>query len=324
MKNGESTLKFSQLKESLKSSVETSYLIEGEDAFFRARAVALIKAAANIEFPDLNDTAFEGVDVEVNALSAALNSLPFMSEKRITLVREWYPSAKEAAEVKAYLEDPNSANVFIVVNAKKSELSKLALTNVDCNKEELPILTRWVIATAASKGVQIGQTEARYLCEICASDMQRISVETEKLCAYVARGTVLKEAIDELVTKDTEAVVFDLTSAIVARKHEQALSLCEALLVRGENPNLLLISMYHQFRRMLFSALSNAPSAELAKVFRVKEFAVKKARESAARYTKRQLKAGVDLIAALEKKVKTFVIAPETAVRDAVVGLLNL
>ena len=92
-------MKFKELKRSLFSSVERIYLVSGEDAFFVSYALKLICDKCLSE-PDLNLTVFDGQEVKGNPdkLISALVSYPFMSEKRVVAVKEYYPLA---ADIKA-------------------------------------------------------------------------------------------------------------------------------------------------------------------------------------------------------------------------------
>ena len=73
-------IRFENLKKSLAETIYPVYLIEGEDAFFRERAVDSIKQAA-LKEPDFNYTRFSGADVkaEPDKLLMDLRSFPFMS-----------------------------------------------------------------------------------------------------------------------------------------------------------------------------------------------------------------------------------------------------
>ena len=68
---------FSELKKSLDSGERYSvYLLEGEDAYFRARAEELLKTAL-INEPYLNIATFDG-EATGGEVPASLNSLPIL------------------------------------------------------------------------------------------------------------------------------------------------------------------------------------------------------------------------------------------------------
>ena len=115
-------MKFRELKKSLGENLELIYLIEGEDAFLRENALRLIKEKALSE-PDLNLTNFLGVDIKADAeeLLTAVQSYPFMSEKRYVVVRDYYPTAQELKGklLKKVFLEPSDTTCLIIVNKDK-------------------------------------------------------------------------------------------------------------------------------------------------------------------------------------------------------------
>ena len=85
-------MKFKELKRSLIDGVERIYLVTGDDAFFVAHSVKLICDKC-LSQPELNLTNFDGQDVKGNPdkLISALVSYPFMSEKRVVIVKDITP-----------------------------------------------------------------------------------------------------------------------------------------------------------------------------------------------------------------------------------------
>ena len=84
-------MKFRELKKDLATNLQAIYLIEGEDAFLRENALRLIKERGLSE-PDLNLTNLSGQEVKADAelFLTAVQSYPFMSEKRYVVVRDYY------------------------------------------------------------------------------------------------------------------------------------------------------------------------------------------------------------------------------------------
>ena len=70
------------------------YLFEGEEAYFREKGEALLKARF-LQEPTLDYASFDGTTLKGDALKTladAINSFPFVSEKRIVRVSEFYPT----------------------------------------------------------------------------------------------------------------------------------------------------------------------------------------------------------------------------------------
>ena len=73
------------------------YLFEGEETYFRERGSELLLKRF-LKEPTLDFTAFDGGTLKgekLKALADAVNSFPFLSEKRFIKVTEFYPTEKE-------------------------------------------------------------------------------------------------------------------------------------------------------------------------------------------------------------------------------------
>ena len=139
------------------------YLFEGEDSFFRERGLVLLKNKY-LQEPDLNYATFSGEKLNENELISSLTAFPFMSQKRITLLREYYPKSNViSAELKRYFENPISDSIFIIINEKPSDTIK-KLSNVcvvDCKKADASIISRYVKGKCAQAGIIIDLENAK-------------------------------------------------------------------------------------------------------------------------------------------------------------------
>lgn len=300
-------MKYTEFKNGLESGeVHSVYLFEGEDAFFRERGLALLKNKFVTE-PSLNYVCYDG-DVSINELLPSLDGLPFMSEKRITVVREFYPKADAIkGGLKGFLESPNPMGIFAVLNEKPCEALKKfdSVLVVDCSKQDTALLIRWIRAECGKASVIIDGETAKLIADYCSSDMTRIQTETDKLISYVGTdGVIDKQAVEEMVVKDTEYKIYELTDYIGKKKFDQALSVIYDMLSKGETMQRITVSVYNYYRRLLLTAISDKTTAELATAFGVKEFAVKKTKEQASMFKKKSLKNAVDALTESDFRTK--------------------
>ena len=90
-------MKFTELKNDISDGAKSIYLLEGDDAYFRMKGEEMIKSAF-LQMPELNFSSFDGESLkgaQISALTSALESFPFMSEKRIIKVSGFYPTETE-------------------------------------------------------------------------------------------------------------------------------------------------------------------------------------------------------------------------------------
>ncbi len=147
-------MKYTELKESISRGANSVYLLEGDDAYFRMKGEEQIKTAF-LTMPELNYTSFDGETLKGSGLSAlisALKNYPFMAEKRVIRVSEFYPTESEYENyLKPLFEDFPPSSILIIVNsgAKKGvDLKrKHAVTYVDCGRADVDTVARWAYIT---------------------------------------------------------------------------------------------------------------------------------------------------------------------------------
>ena len=319
-------MKFTQLKNSLDDGECSSvYLLEGEDDYFKNKSLKLIKDRFLSE-PTFNYAEFDGSGVDMSALTASLSAFPLMSEKRITAVKNFYPTKDVLkGDFKSFLEKPPSDEILIILNDKVSDTLKkfTSVTVVDCGKEDASVLSRWVIGECGKNGVTIDRQTAALICEYCLCDMTRIETETEKLIDYAGTGGfITAETVELLVNRDNEYKIYEMTDCIGKRRNSAAIEIIKEMLSKGETAQRITVSIYNYFRRLLHIAISDKSDKELAELFGVKEYAVKKAREQAAKFTPKRLKAVVDKLSEEDSMFKQGKLEAQSAMWNGILNIL--
>lgn len=311
-------MKFVEMKSSLKNEgVKNVYLLEGEDSYFRESGLALLKET--VAQPELNYTVLEGdaALADLPAFLSALASFPFMSERRVVAVREFYPKADAfKGALGAYFQNPCPETVLAVSNAKEcAALKKQAnVVTVDCGRGDLSVLTEWVMRTVRRSGLAISQVSAEKVCEFSLRDMTKIANETDKLISFAReKGEVSERDVESLVVKDTEYQIYEMTERIGRKDVTGALTILKEMQAKGETPQRLMTSLYLYFRRLLHISISRESDGVLSKKLGIKEYAVKKCREQAARFRRKTLKRAVDRLTDYDFAAKTGCIAFDDA-----------
>lgn len=317
-------MKFQQLKKSLTASCEPIYLIEGDDAFLRDRAVSLIKDKY-LENPELNFVQYDGSEVssKTDEIIIALNSYPFLSPKRIVLLRDYYPTPTEAksSKIAAYLDNPNTDSVFIIVNFTKNDVLKKGkfVTYVDCYKGDIELINLWVKSTAKESGLAIKVSVCELLADYCQGDMTKISGETQKLIGYCnGKGEITEDDIKAVVTKDADFQIFEVVENIAKGRKEKAYEGITDMLDKNFDKQRMFVSIYNHFRRLLFCAISNLPNADIAQNLGVKEYAVLKLKQQSKLFSPKRLKYIVDVFTFYDASFKSGECAPDSALWNSI------
>ncbi len=277
------------------------YLFEGEETYFREKGEALLKDRF-VREPSLDFASFDGSELKgdkMRALADALYAFPFMSEKRIVRVSEFYPTEKDYEKyLKAVFEAPVDTSILIICNAGKGKSGTAALakkpnvTYVDCSKSDEETIKRWIYGTCKRAGVYADGVTCGKLAAYCIFDMSRIAKETEKLltCLAATGGDRLTdELIDEMVYPDSEYKIYELANALSKRNYSAFIKILTELKSKGFDEIALLGSLANYFKGLYEASLMRGSDKEIAAALGVSEYAVKKNREQAAKFDKKEL-----------------------------------
>ncbi len=277
------------------------YLFEGEEVYFRERGEALLKSLF-LQEPTLDFAAFDGAALKgdkLKNLADAWNCFPFVSAKRVVRVSEFYPTEKEFEFYLAPLfQDPPQDGMLIICNESKGKAGTAALakkpnvTYVDCGRSDEETIKKWIYVTCKRAGVYADGITCGKIASYCAFDMSRISKETEKLLAYCeATGAerLTDELVDELVFPDSEYKIYELANAIARKNYSLYMRIVGDLTTQGYNETALLSALASYFKGLYETSVSKGSDKEVAAALGIKEYAAKKNREQAAKFTKTAL-----------------------------------
>lgn len=212
--------------------------------------------------------------------------------------------------------------ILVVYDSTLTAGQAKSFLTVDCSRLD-PNELRNVIPDIA-KPDKLDYRAVNMLIEYCNRDLGRISVELKKLSAYVEGKTITAEAVDLLVANLVENEVFELSNAFAEKNKKRAVELIGRFTSKGVSYSYLLALLLNQYRRLMHCALSPKSDSELAAIMGVKEYAVKKSRELASKYSKATLKRIFDELVKAEVDFKSGVMSEETAVKTAFAKLLTV
>lgn len=303
-------MKNDELRSSLEKNIAPIYLIEGEDAYLRESAVKIIENKV-LTAPELNLNVFDGSEVrqKPDDMVSALMQYPFMSEKRVVLVRDYTPTALDLKNkaLSAYFEKPADTSVLIIVNSSAcAALSKFkSVVKVDCKKAELKDIVRYIQLILKKDKLIITTKNAELIAEYCKFEMTRIAGEVDKLAAYCyGRSEVTKEDIDNLVNKDSDYKIYEFTDRVAHKDNTKAYEMMNDLLGESTDIQKLFTALYYHFRKLFFCSISNKPIAELAEQLGMKEYPTRKSVEQASSFGAKKLKGIVDMFARFDSDFK--------------------
>lgn len=323
-------MKYIELKASLKNKIENAYLISGDDRYLCYDALKKIEDSLSITIKDMNSVTISGEKVTAKDIVDSANMYPFGDEYRLVVVKDFAPlkNKDEYKIIENYLKTPLASTVIVFFNPDSAEFFKgmAKLTTIDCSKIEPKVISAFIKNKLAKNEIQASEDAIENLILFCDSDMTRITNELEKLIAYVAETKVLTaEIVKAFVVQDKEYQIYELAEFIAKGESQKAIDLVDSFMVKPGSAFVILSPLFNNYRRALFVSINKDKTpAELASLLGVKEFAIKMLKNQVSKFSPKELKQIVDMIAEYDKKIKLGEIKENVAIKTIVINILNI
>ena len=303
------------LKKRLQKKIEPCYLVQGEDILLYDEALKLIKNACNLSFEEFNFQKFDDDTFSADLVLDALETLPFASEKKVVLLKNITKFSEDfKKKLVAYLKSPLPSTCLVIFDfANKFDFlisEKISAKRLD--EESL----KNIVEEELSKSHKAIKKEAlSLLLSYCCDYYSLIKNELKKL-SDAPTDVITEKDIANMVTKETEYSVFELTEALSKKDAKKAVELLSLMDKDTKTFNLIL----NHFRRLFFVAISK--DEDLPKLLNVKEYAIVKAKELSRNFSKIQLKNIYSLLDDVDFYIKNGQMQIENALYYLIFGIL--
>lgn len=305
------------LKSRLQKKIEPCYLVQGEDILLYDKSLDLIKKACNLQLEEFNFTIFDDDSFDGNAVIDACETLPIASDKKVILLKNITKFDKNFKEkLKDYLKKPVESTCLVIFDFF-NKFDFIISEKVSAKRLDDKSLTEIVVAELKNCDKTITPKACEQLIESCCNYYSLIKNELSKL-AVCDESEIDEKIIENLVCKETEFTVFELTDALSKRDASKAV---ELLNVMDKDTKTFALVLNH-FRRLFFVAISDLGDKDLADLLSVKEFAITKARALSKNFTKLQLKNIYEMLNDVDFYIKNGQMQIENALYYLIFGIL--
>jgi DNA polymerase III subunit delta len=296
------------------------YLIHGPEELLLEQAVDRLKqrlsAVADLDF---NLDVFDGDTAQPDEVIAAANTLPFMSERRLVVLRRADRMTADALGMIAeYAADPNPDTTLVLVASKIARNLRIykavdALGGVAEYKAPAKRdYARTVVGMFADKGKRVGLDAAEVLVRAVGYDLRKLSVEIDKVISFTGdESTLSRDEIEQVMSTTAPTSIFDFLDALGSRDCREAMRLLSALLAEGESVHGVHAMGVRHIRNLLSaSALlerddGGSAIGLISREVGVREWQARNLAAQARRFSSQELVGALRAAAESEGKMKT-------------------
>ncbi|MGN0479012.1 MAG: DNA polymerase III subunit delta [Hominenteromicrobium sp.] len=273
-----------KLKEQIaKNQLGSLYFLYGDEKFLvRRDLLRMTKKLSAADFPEFNFNEFPH-DASVDDIADAVESLPFMAERKCVTVSDLNVETLGSTELNKLYElvenvpDTTTLIFFLPtleIDTKKSAKWRSFIKKIDAAGYSVCYahrsdsdLEKFLCREAEKSGCTLSRALAGKILRYTGNDLNALINEISKLCAYAGGGEITNDQIESIVTKNMETTVFLLSNALVRGDYSKAYSLLDLLINQGEKPITILsvlsgayIDMYRVRAAIQSGKTSSAPA----------------------------------------------------------------
>ena len=317
-------------------SLPSVLFFEGPEEHLKQTALQNLRRALLPEgMEELNESRLNAP--ETDELIAAAETLPFMADQRLILLRD-HPAVVGRGEADerllSYLPSapPTAVILFYCVLPVKQQKIKNAVKKLGGLVEFTALndreLTTFVTKAFHDLGRECDARTADSLIFTAGKDLNLLLREAAKIASLHPDDPHVHPAdVQALATPSTETVVFKIVDAVLAGQDGPAFAQLRSLLQRGERRTMILGALLRQFRLMQqvkIMQFEKKSQPAICAALGVSSYAAQQYIRQAASYTGRQVKEAVSLCLNTDLEVKSGLLREEGALESVMLKLLLL
>ncbi|MBU0667981.1 DNA polymerase III subunit delta, partial [Patescibacteria group bacterium] len=249
------------------------YLFHGEDSYTAIQKALHWQSQFRQKYGDINVETFEGADLTAEKFAEAVSTLPFLSDKKLIVIRNFFKDA-EAEELKKVSEkldhiDENCIVVF--AETQKADARTALFKNIKKTGEikdfplmDKPQLADWITAEIARLNAPISRSQINILADTVGPNLWQMKQEIEKIALFCAAANSATDnstnnpaasptdkEIENLISPNLQTSIFRLTDQLAQKNRRDALKTLKTLIESGENLIPIMFMIVRQFRILI-------------------------------------------------------------------------
>lgn len=275
---------------------------------------------------DLALERIDGQEAELAKISEALHGLPFLSSKKLIVLRQPGTNKQFAETAEQILDDlPETTDVILVEPKLDKRLTYYKFLKKNTDFQEFAELDQnglvhYLIDAAKEMGGLISAVDARYLVERIGTNQQMLSSELDKLLLYDKKVT--RQTIDLLTDPAPQSTIFELLEAAFAGQTKKTLDLYSEQRAMKVEPQQIIAMLAWQLHVLaLIKTAGDRSADQIASEAKLNPFVVRKSQGIARDLTRTEVKNLVGDLLDIDIATKSTNIDPDEALQHYLLKL---
>lgn len=315
------------------------YVIFGEEEYLKnIYEKKLISNIVDENFKMMNFDIFEGKNVSISKIIDACDTMPFMSDYRVVILKNTgliYDAKKDDTnKLENYLHILPKTTILIFIEEKIDKKLKIFKTisnigtfhKIDILSENE--LVNWILSIFKDNNKNISTKEALYIIRNIGFNMEILLNEINKLISFKSSGTKITiNDIDNICTKSIESKIFDLINFMSNKDMDNAIKIYKNLIVNKTSPFVILNMISRQFRIILQTKYlynKNYSINNIASELELRDFIVKEAIKQSKNFSIKILLQAINECLEIDNNIKTGKIIDEIAIELLIIKYSTL
>jgi DNA polymerase-3 subunit delta len=298
----------------------------GDNSFALQQSLKQYVGAFIAEHGDIAVERLEGGEADFERLQASLQSVPFLADKKMVVIRSGSANKQFTEQAERLLSGlPETTELVLVEPSvdKRSSYYKLLKKATDLEEfaeQDEQGLARWLVSAAKEQGATISSGDARLLVEYVGTNQQMLASELDKLISY--DSNVTHTSIELLVEPAPQSKIFDLLDAAFAGNPKRAMELYHEQREQKVDPSQIIALLAWQLRILALLLTANGRTdSDMARDAKLSPYTIQKSQGIARKLTFARLKQLVSDLVKLDVRSKRQNIDLDEALQNYLLAL---
>jgi DNA polymerase-3 subunit delta len=302
--------------------------LTGTNDMLRKRELGLLVAAFAQEHGDMAIERFDGDETNADRMRESIQSMPFLSVRKLVILREPSKQKTFAENIKDVLKEVADSTDLIIYEPKldkrgtyyktiKKDTDYREFGDLDASQ-----LAKWAVEYCKEQGGTLASSDAKLLIDRIGPNQQMLRSELDKLLTYDEHIT--KQTIELLTELLPQSTVFELLDAAFAGKTQRAFELYREQRALKVEPQAIIAMLAWQLHVLaVVKAASTRTPDQIAKEAKLNPFVIRKSQAITRRLTLAHIKELIGDLLQLDMQLKRSALDADEALQLYLLKLTN-